>query len=101
MGKNETIGLEETHGLIGNPMDVFNSLGPDIQNWIVWILGLLALIFLIVTIISFFGHGAGARVSSIQRDSAGTNQHILGIVSGIVTLVLVILAVALAFSIYL
>jgi hypothetical protein len=101
MTKNETIGLEETHGLIGNPLDIFNSLGSDIQHWIVWFLGLLALIFLIVTIVSFFGHGAGARVSSIQRDSAGTNQHILGIVSGVITLVLVILAVALAFSIYL
>ena len=101
MAENESvIGLDDTLGLIGDPMEVFNSLGSDIQGWIVWILGLLALVFFLVTIISFFGHGISGSVSSIQRDSAGRTHHIMGIVSAIITVLLVVLAVAFVFAIY-
>lgn len=97
---DEVIGLNDTQGLIGKPMDVFNSLGPDIQGWIVWILGLLALIFFIVTVLSFFGHGISGNISSIQRDTTSRNNHIMGIISGIITVFLVVLAVAFVFAIY-
>jgi hypothetical protein len=98
---NETvIGLDDTHGLIGNPIDVFNSLGSDIQGWIVFVTGLLALIFLIATIVSIFGHGISSGVASVQRDSAGRTHHVMGILSAIITVILVIIGMAMLFAIY-
>lgn len=100
MAKNETIGLTDTHGLIGNPIEVFNKLGPDVQNWVVIIITLSALIFLVATLISIFGHGTGANVASITRNSTARTHHMQSIALGVVTVILVIIAVALVFAIY-
>jgi len=100
MANDTVIGLGDTKGLIGNPMDVFAALGSDVQGWIVFATGLLALIFLIVTIISIFGHGISGGVSSLQRDSTGRSHHTMGIVSAILTVILVILGLAMLFAIY-
>lgn len=101
MAINETtIGLEDTQGLFMNPMDFFDTLPGDVQAWIVWILSFLAFIFLIVTLISFFGHGIGASTSSLQKDGAGRGHHTMGIISGIFTLILVIVALALTIGLY-
>ena len=100
MAKNTVIGLDDTHGLIGNPITVFNSLGTDVQGWILWITGLLALVFIIVTVVCLFGHGIGANTSSVQRNSSGRNQHMVGIVSAVLTVLLLILAIGMVFAIY-
>lgn len=100
MGDNSSIGLSDTHGLIGNPIEFFNSLPYDVQKWIVWFITGLAFVFLIITVAAMFGHGIGASTASIQRDSSGRGRHIIGICSGVVTVVLVIVAVALIFGIY-
>jgi len=55
---NETvIGLDDTHGLIGNPIDVFNTLGSDVQSWIMFATGFAALVFIIVTILCLIRPG--------------------------------------------
>lgn len=100
MTNKTVIGLDDTKGLIGNPIDVFNGLGTDIQTWIVFATGLMALIFLIVTIVCIFGHGISSGVSSIQRDSAGRNHHTMGIISAVATVILVIIGLAMLFAIY-
>jgi uncharacterized membrane protein len=98
--KTEVIGLSDTHGLIGNPITVFNSLGPDVQGWILFFTGLMALAFLVVTVLALFGHGIGASTSSLQRNSSGHQHHMVGIVSAIVTVILIIVAVGMVFAIY-
>ncbi len=100
MADETVIGLDDTHGLIGNPMTAFNSLGPDVQSWILFVTGLMALIFLLVTIVCLFGHGIGANTSSLQRSSSGRAQHMVGIVSGIFTVVAVIIGIGMVFAIY-
>ena len=92
--------LPGTRGLIGNPMDVFNALGPEVQGWIIVILGFFALIFLVITIISIFGHAAGSGVSSLQRDSAGRTHHWAGMVSAGMTVILVMVLIGLVFAFY-
>ena len=96
----EIIGLSNTHGLIGNPMTVFNSLPPDVQKWILFSTGLIALVFIIITVLCLFGHGIGANVASVQRNSSGRSQHMIGIVSAIVTVILLIVAIGMVFAIY-
>lgn len=100
MTNDSVIGLDDTKGLIGNPIDVFNSLGPDVQKWIVFATGLLALIFLVITIASIFVHGISSGVSSLQRDSVGRSYNTMGIVSTIATVILVILGLGMLFAIY-
>lgn len=98
--ETEIIGLDDTHGLIGNPIDVFNMLGPDVQSWILFATGFAALVFIVVTVLCLFGHGIGANTASVQRNSSGRSQHMIGIVSAIVTVILLILAIGMVFAIY-
>jgi len=100
MANDSALNIGDTHGLIGNPIVVFNSLGPEVQGWIAFITGIAALGFLIVTIICQFGHGIGSNVSSIQRDSAGRSKHIMGMFYGIITVVLLLLMLGMLFAIY-
>lgn len=92
-------GLNETQGLFGDPMDFFASLPGDVQNWIVWIISFFAFVFLVVTILSFLGHGIGSGTSSLQKDGSGRNHHTMGIISGIFTVVLVLMALAMVIGI--
>ena len=100
MADDTIIGLDDTHGLIGNPLVAYNSLGPDVQGWILFSTGLMALAFIIITILCLFGHGIGANTASLQRNSSGRAQHMAGIVSAIVTVILLILAIGMVFAIY-
>ena len=100
MTNESVIGLGDTKGLIGNPIEVFNKLGPDVQGWIIFATGLLALIFLIVTIFSIFGHGISSGVSSLQRDPTARSKNIMGIVSAVATVILVIIGLGMLFAIY-
>ena len=102
MANNDTtvIGLENTWGLIGNPMAQFNSLGSDVQEIITTISGLAALFFLIITLLSILGHGIGGNTSSLQKDSSGRAHHITGIVYAVVTVLLVLLALGMVFAMY-
>lgn len=100
MADKTIIGLDDTHGLIGNPLDVFNVLGPDVQKWILFATGFVALVFIIVTVLCMFGHGIGANTSSVQQNSAGRTHHMMGIVSAIVTVLLLIIALGMVFAIY-
>ena len=98
--ETEIIGLDDTHGLIGNPLTVFNSLPPDVQKWILFATGLMALAFIIITVLCMFGHGIGANTASLQRNSSGRAQHMGGIISAIITVILLIIAIGMVFAIY-
>ena len=100
MANDTVIGLDDTHGLIGNPIDVFNTLGPDVQSWILFATGFAALVFIIVSILCLFGHGIGANTASVQRNSSGRTQHMVGLASTIITGILLILAIGMFFAIY-
>lgn len=101
MGNNtDIIGLENTWGLIGNPMVIFNSLGPDVQGILTTITGLAALAFLIVTILSILGHGSAGNVSSLQKDSGGRTHHMVSILMSVITVLLVLLSLGMIFAMY-
>lgn len=89
-----TFGLTDTKGLIGNPLEWFKTLPADVQGWTVWIITALAFIFLLTTLLSFLGHGIGGNVKSMDRDASGRKHHLTGIVMGLATFVLVVVALA-------
>ena len=99
-GNSSVIGLENTWGLIGNPLTAFNALNPDAQGLLTTITGLAAFVFLIVTILTIMGHGTASNLSSLQKDSHGRSHHMMGIIFSIVTVILVLFALAMVFSMY-
>lgn len=100
MANQTVIGLENTWGLIGNPLTIFNNLNSDVQAILVTITGLAALTFLIVTVVSILGHGTAGNISSLQKDSAGRTHHMMSIVYAVLTVLLVLLSLGMVFSMY-
>lgn len=96
----KTFGVDDTKGLFGDPMEWLNELPEEIKTWIFWILTGMAVVFGVVTLISLFYHGTGSQLRAMDRDVAGKKAHMTGIVSAILTMILVIMAVAFATNLW-
>ncbi|MBN1133831.1 MAG: hypothetical protein JXA38_02715 [Methanosarcinaceae archaeon] len=95
-----TFGIEDTGGLFGNPLDWINSLPAEVKNWIFWILTGCAVAFGLATLISFFYHGTSSQMSAMTKNINARKEHTWAILSGVVTMILVIMAIAFAISIW-